>query len=267
MKKGIKLFSILFISLLFSGCVKVNYEMSINNDKSMDMSIIMAYSKQLSEMSNTNTDDTNSDESENTDNNYTKTAQSNGYSVEDYDDGNYKGYLLKKHFNNIDDLSTDLDVKANISYSSDSKYLFKIKKGFFKNTYVANFKIADNNSYTESNYNDSIKNSMDLKFIVNLPNKAISNNATSIENDSKKLIWDYAKKDNDIISFEFSVYNTLNIIILIGSITLLIIIFIIIIIVIKKKKKVRKVLDDDIETLDVEVVNKNDISIEIDEDK
>ena len=77
----------------------------------------------------------------------------------------------------------------------------------------------------------------DIKFIVTLPNKPISHNATTVSEDGKTLTWDLADKDTQNIQFEFSLINPLLIYGIIGGAVLLLIIIIILIVVKIKKKK------------------------------
>ncbi len=99
---------------------------------------------------------------------------------------------------------------------------------------------------TDDDYDDdsaidiSALSSMDMKFELKLPYKAISSNATSKDDDGKHLVWDYMKMyqssdDNSDVEFKFALYNTTNIIltIVIGVLVIGGIVFFIL----KKNKK------------------------------
>ena len=73
----------------------------------------------------------------------------------------------------------------------------------------------------ELDYSSLLANSMDLKLNVNLPMSALSNNATTSENNNKKLSWNLATHKEDV-EFEFELYN-LPVVIGIGVVALLVV--------------------------------------------
>ncbi len=255
MKKGCKLLIVLFCLLLFSGCVKENVEMNVNVDKSMDISIIMGLNKSLLNSG----DDTFShiDSSK-------KTLEEEGYQVEDYDDGTYKGYKLTKHVNNIDDFNINNDFKINSQDNNQNSFI--VNKGFLINRYSASLSnFANTNSLSNTDDYANIANtylsSMDLKFVLNVPYKTISNNATSVENDGKRLIWNLSTLGNNPIKFEFNMFNIIEAIVLIVAAVLVFIL--IIIAIIKNKKKKNNDLTKDNQTLETNNNVDNNIDIEI----
>ena len=246
MKKDFKTFKLLLIALMLmlsSGCVKYNVTMDIKKDKSMDFNMIAAFDESLAENGEMNITEA-------------KDEVKNQYcSVSDYNESNMKGINVSCKFPNIDELSSETTVKEadfeSIMDDKDSK-LFTLKKGFFKNTYT--FKLdsssssdllgdkEDEDSYDyreedDSDYDDydydsdlydysdgsdntdfdmSALSSMDLKFEVKLPYKAISSNATSKEDNEKHLTWDLMKMaqsedGNNVVELTFALYNTSNI--------------------------------------------------------
>ena len=133
--KKTKYLLLLMCAFLLTGCVKMNASMKINKDKSMDYEVIIAMNKQL--VGDTNqvlTDD------------QIKKAKKNGYKLSDYKDEEMKGYKIVKHIKNIDNVSTTKKVESNIDVDSNDKYMFTVKKGFFKNTYKAVFKTNSTNN-------------------------------------------------------------------------------------------------------------------------
>ena len=244
MKKNFKTFKLLLIALMLmlsSGCVKYNVTMDIKKDKSMDFNMIAAFDESFAENGEMNITEA-------------KDEVKNQYcSVSDYNESNMKGINVSCKFPNIDELSSETTVKEadfeSIMDDKDSK-LFTFKKGFFKNTYT--FKLdsssssdllgdeEDENSYDyreEDDYDDydydsdlyddsdgsdntdfdmSALSSMNLKFEVKLPYKAISSNATSKEDNEKHLTWDLMKMaqsedGNNVVELTFALYNTSNI--------------------------------------------------------
>lgn len=244
MKKNIK-FTILLILLVISltGCVKFNSTMEIKKDKSMDYKIIYAFDKSLFGDQEILTSDDK------------KELENKGFTVSNYVDGNMKGFKVSKNIKNIDDVSSTNDATYDLSGLLDSNKseskVFKVKKGFLKNTYTASFKfdssdsdlnnstsndttidndftIDDNNTTTDSDFDfSSMNTNMDLSFNVKLPYKAISSNATTKKNDDKELSWNLSSTGEDKIEFSFALYNMTNIYICGGVIVLLIIIVIV----------------------------------------
>ena len=75
----------------------------------------------------------------------------------------------------------------------------------------------------------ALSSAMDLKFSVSLPYSAKSNNATAVNDNNKKLSWDLVSGSENLIEFEFELYNMNNIYIVVGAgvVALLLIIVII----------------------------------------
>lgn len=78
---------------------------------------------------------------------------------------------------------------------------------------------------------------MEFSFTVNLPEKALSNNASNVTNDGKTLVWSIMQSQTSNIEFSFELKNMTNYYILYGGIALGVIIVIVIIITIIKKIK------------------------------
>ena len=255
MKKNIKLTALLTLLVIsLTECVKFNSTMEIKKDKSMDYKIIYAFDKSLFGDQEILTSDDK------------KELENKGFTVSNYVDGNMKGFKVSKNIKNIDDVSSTNDATYDLSGLLDSNKseskVFKVKKGFLKNTYTASFKFDssdsdlnnstsndttidndfttdDNNTTADSDFDFSnINTNMDLSFNVKLPYKAISSNATTKKNDDKELSWNLSSTGEDKIEFSFALYNMTNIYICCGFIVLLIIIVIVSILNKGKKNKV-----------------------------
>lgn len=84
---------------------------------------------------------------------------------------------------------------------------------------------------------------MEFNYVVNLPEKALTNNATNVSNDGKTLTWSLMQSQISNIEFSFELKNMTNYYILYGGIAVaLIIVIIIIISLIKKGKKGKEVV-------------------------
>ena len=264
MKRSFKVLCLMLIIFMTSGCMKLNVDMSINKDKSMNLSYVVAFANSLMNQSGT---DTALDESD------LKQAEESGFKVENYSDGSMTGYKFTKGFSNIDNISDEKETIFDLEKLLDGEEakVFTVKKGLFKNTYSVKMQ---NNTASEmedemdlgSLYGDSssdyssssnifgdtdlsmLTSSMDLTFTVNLPNKPINSNATTTENEGKKLEWNLMDQNLQNIEFEFELYNMDNIYLTVGIIGVLVIIIIVIIIMNKKKpnsKEVTPVLVND----------------------
>ena len=231
MKKLKFLLGIVIIFCL-TGCIKYNAVMDIKKDKSMDFSITYAMQKSMLEMS----DDKSilSDEDK-------KNLENNGFSISDYSDDEMVGFIISKAISNIDDVSSSEDVQYSLSNmmeaNADQSRMFKVEKSKDKNTYTANFifdasdsDLSDGEEETTEltdgvtieqteevdvetsgdldKLGESLTASMDLKFVVKLPDGAISSNATSKSKDGKELTWNLSTNKEDSISFQFSLSNS-----------------------------------------------------------
>ena len=313
MNKKIKSFIVLFSLALFStGCVKYNVKMDVKKDKSLNYEIIYAMQSSLLEDKNVLEDED------------IKKAKDEGYTVKEYNQDGYKGFIISKKIKNIDDVSDTNEVKFSISDNAlkkDAK-IFTVKKGLFKNSYKAKIDFDMSNSFNMDNedddendknetnnknnssitnddfnldnvddlnlddvddisFNDNnnvdvklldekttndmdmsqITSSMDLKYTVNLPYKAKSNNATTVKKGGKQLEWNLANAKS--IEYEFELYNPIfyiaigvGIVIVIG----------VIVIVIKKNKGNKKSITEinNTPTMDNQVVNNTPVTNTID---
>ena len=159
MKRMKFLLSVCLVGVLLTGCVKYNATMDIKKDKSMDFSIIYALDTSLfGEDQNIMTDE------------QIKEIESKGFSVTEYKEDKMKGYSLKRTIKNIDDVSSSDDVNFSLSgllESNSYDYIFKVKKGFLKNTYVAKFSFDSSNSDLNldgNNNNNNNNNNSDDDF-------------------------------------------------------------------------------------------------------
>lgn len=251
--KKLKLFLVGLILLGATGCMRVNSNMTINKDKSMDLDIVTAVSNELmkaleSEGESENTFKVSDDDK--------KKAEESGYTISEYNKDNYQGIELKKHISNIDDISTEKKITGKLDAvttsgetKEGSKYLFTVKKGLIKNKYIATID-SSNEKDTSKTVNDydlseeekkeyeALMKTMEIKFNVTLPNKPLSSNATDISNDGKTLTWDFLKNANiNKIEFTFELVNTANVVIILSIIVIVLISIIIIFYNIKKGNK------------------------------
>ena len=243
MKRVVKLFSIILITLLFSGCVKENVEITINNDKSVDFNMVVGIPKDVIEAQEAT-------KNYYEENDIIKKLEENGFKVNKDNDETYYNYKISKHFDNIESISTNDDL--NIDLFDLNKLSTNIYEAIQSNI-DGYFSVVS--EMPEEERNDYYKSSMDLKYVVNLPNKADLNNATSVENDGKRLIWNLKDFKEDTMNYEVSFTNKEAIIMIIGvSLVLMIIVLLIIVLIVKTiikfKKKFKKKINNETEILD-----------------
>ena len=172
-----------------------------------------------------------------------------GFEIKKYEDNNQIGNIIIKKFDSIDYLSSTEDINYDLSSVINdplsTAYIFKVEKGFIKNKYIAKYDL--NSIKNSTSYNIDI---FDIIFKVSLPYKALANNATSIDNKGKELVWDMTKTTDPIeFEFEFEIYNIKNIVAIgIGIlIILLILINRILAFTAKKGNKEKKVKKEKVE--------------------
>lgn len=227
MKNKIQKIILLLIVVFTAGCVKIDVKMNITNSKKMDLTYIYAIKKERT------TDGT----AKFLENSERLRLEKLGYTITDYDDGSYVGYSLSKFYKNIDAISSDNEVIADISLTNTNNtgiFMFQIEKGFLQNKYKAKIAFQDAKSIVNEANDDTVNGQMitnneqpEVSFTVSLPSKPISNNATSTGNDGKELRWDLANTTDEYAEFEFYLPNMINkIVIGIGIICLIGIVYV-----------------------------------------
>lgn len=241
MKKVKYLLLLVLFAIITTGCVKFNATMDIKKDKSMDFSIIYAFDKTiLGEGNGVKEEDLAKAKKEG----YEVTKYSEG----NYE--GFKLVKKIANIDEISsEEDVIFDLSGIDEASEENKYMFKVVKGTDKNTYVAKFKFtADTSDFMEEEPDNTVENeianpdeyegmdgtmvvpdedisitsngndidmsalmqSMDLTFSVNLPNSALSSNATTKEDDNKKLTWKLTGEGEQFIEFSFELSNKNN---------------------------------------------------------
>lgn len=260
-KISFKILITMTLVFILTGCIKSEYNMEIGKDRSLNLVIISAVDESVAGDFQPYAEEI-------------KNLEAKGYYIEDYKENGKVGKKITKKIKNIDDYSTEAKItkeEMSDALTGEKEYMFTVKKGFLKNTYVATY-LFNLNEYSNTenqeefyvpeydekciyNYNNEIYNmscdikpvedqvtnranyekyveahrkqeetmseqlqnltsSMDLKFNLKLPYKAKSNNATTVTDGGKKLVWDLTKTQE--VNFEFSLYNMTNVYIVIG---------------------------------------------------
>ena len=284
---------LIMILFLTTGCVREKFNVTIHKDKSMELSMDMGVSKTFMEAYKQQEGITSGSGLEIFDISDEELAsmKEKGIDIEEYDDGSYTGMKGLFKIANIDTISTTEDIEGDLesllgatdSFSeakkeAEEKFIFTVKKGFFKNTYTAKLKASmsdevkdmtdmytdtdatlnnGNNNTTGNGTNNitggnssmddfdfsTLASGMDMTFTVHLPYKAISNNAKTVENDGKTLSWNLLEI-KDPVAFSFSLYNMKNIYLLGGGVILFALILIVVVVLFIKKRGNKNLSED-----------------------
>lgn len=230
--------------LLLSGCsVKENILTKINEDQSMELTIISAFDDEFlnGAMNEINkTDDKKYTEKEMwsfLEERISPEKEKGYYEIEKYEKDGYKGYTFTLKIDNIDDITSD-DASFDIR-----DYTFLPEQKLFK---------KEGEKYISKIYYSEISGEKyvdyDLTFEITLPYETLSNNADEVSSDGKTLKWNTASGEKDEINFEFSfnpdykdkindnIVNS-NIYLIIGSTVICVILVAGILLFIKKRNK------------------------------
>lgn len=235
MKKLFKLATLCLAVVLLTGCgMKAEYGIKISKDKDVTIEITSAQDDEMIDYSITNgqegQDVTDEQRWEYLEEQAKEDDSYKDYERVKYDKDGYKGYTYKLKAGKIEDLVADGDAVEFDKLGENNK-LFT-KKG---NVYSMNVKVSDEEANQIKQYAQYVN--FDLKLTVTLPNKAKSNNATTV--DGNTYTWDLTKLDDKGIelSFEFGGSNSNNIMLIAGGACAVIAIGICAFVLIKKKQK------------------------------
>lgn len=268
MKKYFKLGLVLVAIFMMTGCVKIEISMGINKDKSMDFVMIEAFDKSLMENGDSPIDASEFEQLESKGflvREYNKDSMSgfevskkfeniDDLSTEDGDfvsdlsqiseEENIQFFSVKKGFFkntykakikvSSDDMSSDLgsmmeDDSEEYNYEDDFNLDDDYNYDEYEDDYSYDESEEETDMFDDMDYTQMMSG-MDMNFVVNLPYKAVSHNATSVDNNGKTLTWDLLKAQNETIDFEFELYNMTNVYI-VGGIALVVVILVVSVIV------------------------------------
>ena len=273
-RKVLRVLTLLCLVVMATGCVKYNATIEIKEDKSMNFDIIYAFnirvfgsSELLSEEERNNIEENGFEVAD-----YEEDTMK-GFTI---------SKKFSNIDNVSSDKKVEYDLGSIFEGKQTEEYFFQIKKSKEKNIYTAIIKfdsegsslndsemagvkdtIEDNQEFQDSlvipgddlieqpedeeddddlsiDYSDLMN--FDLKFVVKLPNAAISNNATNVSEDGKTLEWELTTEEASSIEFSFEIMNENNSsisdgvkIIIIGI--LVVVVIVIVIVVLRKNKK------------------------------
>lgn len=235
MKKVLNLVAIIAILLLvLTGCVQVNYEVTLNENGSADVSFIYGFEKEALEQLGTTADDMTKDMEE--------SSNEDGYTIEKYEDEEIAGFKANKHFDDAAEISlVEVFGEENVTESEGGR--IKIENNGSSTVFSQNAEID------LSKMDETTASMMAVKYTIKLPVKATSNNATTVSEDGKSLTWELKAGELNKIEFEATKGSNglldlangkgLNLVLICG-IALVVIIVVVVVIALVKKGKTSK---------------------------
>lgn len=196
--KKIKYLIVGLFFILLTGCSSYDMSMSINRNKSMDLSIniVSTSSEEINKYIDT----------------LKEKYESNDFKVEEFTRDNNYGIRITKHYDNIDNNSfAERTDKFDLLYLYNNDYdksietkIFNVDKGFASNRYAANFFVDLTNI-------DIDLSNTEVTFVAYLPKGNVSNNAGSVSEDGNTLTWNITNKGRTDIEFVFELgsYDTI----------------------------------------------------------
>ena len=196
--KKIKYLIVGLFLILLTGCSSYDMSMSINRNKSMDLSIniVSTSSEEINKYIDT----------------LKEKYESNDFKVEEFTRDNNYGIRITKHYDNIDNNSfAERTDKFDLLYLYNNDYdksietkIFNVDKGFASNRYAANFFVDLTNI-------DIDLSNTEVTFVAYLPKGNVSNNAGSVSEDGNTLTWNITNKGRTDIEFVFELgsYDTI----------------------------------------------------------
>lgn len=196
--KKIKYLIVGLFLILLTGCSSYDMSMSINRNKSMDLSI--------------NIVSTSKEEISKYIDSLKEKYEVNDFKVEEFTRDNNYGIRITKHYDNIDNNSfAERTDKFDLLYLYNNDYdksietkIFNVDKGFASNRYAANF-------FVDLTNKDTDLSNTKVTFVVYLPKGSVSNNASSVSEDGNTLTWNITNKGRTDIEFVFELgsYDTI----------------------------------------------------------
>lgn len=238
--KGICL--LLAMVFLTTGCFNYDVEMSINDDNSLDFKMGMNFDfTALREEFGDDFDESAMDDIEAVDKDTQSALKEKGYAIEEKRDGLKYSVNITKKFDNIDDLTTDKDIKVDVDKMLDGnskEVFFKKEKSGSKTKYTAYF-IFDLTDDTINDVPDEYKDMLKASYVVNLGSKVKVNtkstNATNISDNNRKLTWELEVGKKTEAIYEFEIQDASSMYIIIGCVALLVVLAAVGVVIIKKQ--------------------------------
>ncbi len=169
-----------------------------------------------------------------------ETANAEEGKPERYDDGTHKGLKRTKEPVKLDELVAESPDTPRANVFAETPEIEKA--GFFKKgkNYVSNLCATFEEGELDKIKQNSDKISIKMEFVVTLPSKPLSHNATSVSEDGKTLTWDFSTMESQNIDFTFKDPGAFPWLIVLGCLIILLLLAVIIFAIIQSSKNRKK---------------------------
>ena len=238
--------------LLFSGCIKSDMHMTIHKNRSMDFSLTYLVAEQYANVA-TGEDVTVWSMDKNSEK--WKALAGRGYSVASAKEQGYVGMKATRHYESIDDLSSESGIGIIVSNFFDPEFddskLFSVRRHLWTDTYTAHFvyDLKDMGG-DEQQMGTALTNPSELPVLtysVTLPSEPTYQNASSISGDRLTYTWKVPCGQLTAIDYTFTLPSRNVLYAICGGVGLLLIAAgIVVLILFLKKRKAAKPANEDL---------------------
>lgn len=220
MKKTLKtIIALVITASMLVGCtMREQIGLSITNKGNVTLKMVMAMDDEMIDAMITMKEDPNATEAktytdeqrwayiESDDDSSIGSDIGDEFKKERYTKDNFKGILASQELGTLDEISgTSATKRVNIFDSTEgsdlSKQVLFIKDG---DTYKSNMTIDLGEEAGEMSSYQQMGAAFELKFVLELPSKPISHNATDVSSDGKTLTWDLLTAKDIEVEFKLA---------------------------------------------------------------
>ena len=215
-KKVIAIVMLLVVMFTFTGCMKITYHVTLNNNGTADAEYEMYMDKSTVAMI-MGADGASSDVfAENK-----AAAESAGFTVTSVETDTQIGFKA-----NAKELELNInDIVSNVAMGGSGDGGIQVKKGLFKNTYTVNANIDTTNIFGEDETSQSmiplLNNSIDMKLVFTAPSEIKSETGVKVNDSKNTYEYKILLGENNKISFSYSLFNVTGICIFAGLLILI----------------------------------------------
>ena len=179
-KACVLLFAAILAVCSLSGCVRMKVGLDIKADGSADVSMNMGVANEVYSMLQSSESDPFAQAKQD--------ADTNGYTLEEYDADGYKGIIMTANVPNLEEASKSDPYVEGITFTK--------QKNGLKQTMNLSGTLASVQSLKQNMGDSQIDASQfDLKFTVTTPYPITSSNATEVSEDKRTATWDLAQTE------------------------------------------------------------------------
>lgn len=241
MKKVLSLAIVMILLIvMLTGCMDINYEVTINKDGTADISYVYGFEKSYLEQMETTGEEMTKE--------MQQSAEAEEYIIEAYSDDKVEGFRATKHIEDLSKISLEEAFgEENVKDSAENQ--IKVEKKGLKTVY------SQKTDIDLTSMESSMAAYVNMKYTVKIPVKVGKNNADVVSEDGKTLTWNLKAGEIKNIQFEGTeLGTTAKIIKTVIIVAIIIIAIILVTIIIKAIIKKAKNKNKEEET------NKNDVT-------